>query len=466
MQNTLESHHSQGLRKDALPFSETLAQSIANIAPTATPAVNLGFVFAASLGGTWFTYLVATIGLLLISVCISQFAKRSATPGSLYAYVSEGLGPGAGFAVGWALILAYLTTGIAVIAGVGVYANDLLKASGIPISPYIVYGACALGVFLIAYKDVSVSARVMLAIEGASVTFIFIVALLAMSHKGFDASQLHLEGLTGNGLRTGLVLAIFSFVGFESATAMGGEAQNPLKNVPRSVYLSTAISGTFFVIMSLVMVSAFRGGAYPEAPLLGLGAVTGIPALGIICSLFAMVSLFACALASLTAVSRIVLAMGRDRLLHVSMGATHAKNETPHMASGAGALLMFLVPSIMNIRGVPIGDVYGLNGTIATYGFLVAYICIAVAAVVFLAKIKQSSPLITTAAVVGTGMMGVAVYGSVIPYQEAPYGWLPIVFAIYMTVGAVCWMLSRPGVKAAAADKASRLVRESELETA
>ena len=448
MQNTLEEHHSSGLRKDALPFSETLAQSIANIAPTATPAANLGFVFAACLGGTWLTYLVATIGLLLISVCISQFAKRSATPGSLYAYVSQGLGNGAGFAVGWALILAYLTTGIAVIAGVGNYAHDLLLSSGIGIPPYIIYAACALGVFLIAYKDVSVSARVMLAIEGASVLFIFGVAVLAMSKKGFDASQLQLSGLTGNGLRTGLVLAIFSFVGFESATAMGGEAQNPLKSVPRSVYLSTAISGTFFVIMSFIMVSAFKGGAYPDAPLLGLGKAAGIPVLGIICSLFAIVSLFACALASLTAVSRIVMAMGRDGLIHTSMGATHAKNETPHIASAAGAILMFIVPSLMSFRGITLSNVYGLNGTIATYGFLVAYICIAIAAVVFLAKIKQSSPLVTAAAVVGTCMMGVAVYGSIIPYQDAPYGWLPIVFAIYMAVGGVCWVLSRAGVKA------------------
>lgn len=464
MQNTRENHHSAGLRKNALPFSETLAQSIANIAPTATPAVNLGLVFAASSGGTWFTYLVATIGLLLISVCISQFAKRSATPGSLYAYATQALGPGAGFTVGWALILAYLTTGIAVIAGAGNYAADLLKSSGIGVSPYVVYALCALGIFFIAFKDVSLSARVMLAIEGASVAFIFVVAMIAMSKKGFDSSQLHLAGLTGTGLRTGLVLAIFSFVGFESATAMGGEAQNPLKNVPRSVYLSTALSGTFFVLMSFIMVSAFKGGKYPDAPLLGLGTAAGIPVLGIVCSLFATVSLFACALACATAVSRIVMAMGRDGLIHTSMGATHAKNETPHIAAAASAVLMFLVASIMSARGVSMLDVYGLCGTIATYGFLVAYICIAVGAVVFLARIKQSSPLVTLAAIAGTAMMGLTVYGSVYPYPAAPYNWLPIIFAVYMTTGAVCWVLSRPSARAASTSVAS--FDDGELETA
>ncbi len=457
MQITEHERHSVGLRKDALPFSETLAQSIANIAPTATPAVNLGLVFAASSGGTWLTYVVATVGLLLISVCIAQFAKRNATPGSLYAYVSQALGSGAGFTVGWALILAYLTTGIAVIAGVGNYLTDLLKTSGIVLPPFVIYAACALGIFLISYKDVSLSARVMLAVEGASVAFIFVVAMIAMSKKGFDSSQLHLVGLTGDGLRNGLVLGIFSFVGFESATAMGAEAKNPLKTVPLAVYLSTAISGTFFVIMSFVMVSAFRGGKYPDAPLLALGNVAGIPVLGIICGLFAMVSLFACALACITAVSRIVMAMGRDGLLHVSMGATHAKNETPHVAAAASAVLMFIVPTIMSVRGISMSDIYGLNGTIATYGFLVAYICIAVGALVLLAKIKQSSPLVTVSAILGIGMMGIAVYGSVLPYPAAPYGWLPIAFAIYMAAGGVCWFLSRPGVKAMNASVVSEL---------
>ena len=55
-------HHAVGLRRDALSFTETLAQSIANVAPTATPAVNLQLVFASSGNGTWFTYALATAG--------------------------------------------------------------------------------------------------------------------------------------------------------------------------------------------------------------------------------------------------------------------------------------------------------------------------------------------------------------------------------------------------------------------
>jgi amino acid transporter len=130
------------LRKDALPFSETLAQSVANIAPTATPAVNLGLVFAASGQATWFTYLVATVGLLLIGICIAQFAKRSATPGSLYAYVSRSLGPSAGFFTGWGLIWLTSLQELQLLRH-GFVCQRSPLGSNISLSPFAIYAICA-----------------------------------------------------------------------------------------------------------------------------------------------------------------------------------------------------------------------------------------------------------------------------------------------------------------------------------
>ena len=69
-----------------------------------------------------------------------------------------------------------------------------------------------------------------------------LLVLLVLVRTGFhlDKEQLHLRGMTGSGLRLGLVLALFSFVGFESATTLGSEARNPLKTIPRSIIWSPA----------------------------------------------------------------------------------------------------------------------------------------------------------------------------------------------------------------------------------
>ncbi len=74
----------------------------------------------------------------------------------------------------------------------------------------------------------------MLWIEAVSVATILIVVALVLFRYGFhiDADQLHLRGMTGSGLRLGLVLALFSFVGFESATTLGAEARQPAQDHP------------------------------------------------------------------------------------------------------------------------------------------------------------------------------------------------------------------------------------------
>lgn len=440
------SHHAVGLRRDRLSFTETLAQSIANIAPTATPAINLPIVFGSSGNGTWFIYVLSTLGLVFIGVCINQFARQSATPGSLYSYVVKGLGPAAGFVVGWGLILAYLTTGIATVAGSANYATTVLDKAGLHIGPYPLYAILAALLWLVAYRDVRLSARMMLLLEIVSVSLILILGVLLLSRQGFrlDTEQLSLAGMDLNGLRTGMVIGIFSFVGFESATALGAEAREPRKTIPRAVLRSTLIAGAFFVVMSFIMVSGFRGSATPldkaPAALDAMADLAHAPVLGVLVSLGAVVSFFACALACITAVSRILLAMARDGVFHASVGKAHKTNATPHIASTLSAIVMFLVPVALSLKGFSMREIYDLNGTIATYGFLVAYIFIAVGAIRSAARQRSSLAIMVVAGVAGILFMGLTVVGSVYPWPESPFNTLPPIFAVYMVIGIV-WLI-------------------------
>ena len=51
---------------------------------------------------------------------------------------------------------------------------------------------------------------------------------------------------TGRGLRLGLILALFSFVGFESAKTLGAEAHEPLKTIPRALIQSALLGWGYF----------------------------------------------------------------------------------------------------------------------------------------------------------------------------------------------------------------------------
>jgi len=446
-------HHAVGLRRDALSFTETLAQSIANIAPTLTPAVNLQLVFASSGNGTWFTYLLATLGLLLIGVCIQQFASKSSTPGALYSYVTKSLGPTAGFITGWALILAYLATGIAVSSYTAPYMQSLLKDLHTTIPATVMFGLVVALVWFVAYRDVRLSAKMMLLMEGVSIALIFSLGIAMVAHTGLHlGDQLSLKGMTLSGLQGGMVLGIFSYVGFESATALGAEAKNPKASIPRAVFMSTAIAGSFFIVMSFIMVSAFHGykTALNDPSLLALSAMADIahaPFLGVLVSIGAIVSLFACSLACVTATSRIVMSMSRDGLIHAHLGKSHDTNATPHIAATACAVIMLIVLFGLSAKGIAVLDIYNMNGTIATYGFLLAYILIAIGAVVSAAKDKTISPWLVFAAVVGIAFMGIAVKGSIMPWPVAPDNYLPQVFAGYMVLGIIWMFIDRARTK-------------------
>jgi amino acid transporter len=73
---------------------------------------------------------IGLIGLVLVSININQFASRSASPGSLYSYISKGLGPTAGVICGWSLVLAYLFTGMSVLCGFANFSSVLIGHLG------------------------------------------------------------------------------------------------------------------------------------------------------------------------------------------------------------------------------------------------------------------------------------------------------------------------------------------------
>src|SRR5467141_3237493 len=152
---------------------------------------------------------------------------------------------------GWRLLPGYLGTGASVAGGFYHYANVLLVDATNRTTSTVLLTVVVTGVSMwIACRDVKISARLMLWIEAASLVVILTVVLLVLAGHGFhlDREQLQLRGMTGIGLRLGLVLALFSFVGFESATTLGAEARNPLKTIPRAVIQSSLLAGAVFII--------------------------------------------------------------------------------------------------------------------------------------------------------------------------------------------------------------------------
>ncbi len=341
-----------GLRKQVLGPWETLAQSVSAIAPTATPAMTIPLVFALAGNGTWLVYIVATLAVTLVGLVIGCFGRRSASPGSLFMYATHSLPGWAASMAGWALLLAYVATAASVAAGFFNYANVLLHAFlGTGFSPSLLIALAVMASGAMAYRDIKVSAEAMLWMEAASVTCIVIIVALTLWKHGLhlDWAQFRLKGVTGSGVRLGLVLALFSFVGFESATTLGEEAREPLKTIPRAVLQCALGCGAFFTVCAYTEVLGFRGAAegldQAAAPLHTMATRAGASLLGTVVDIGAMISMFACTLACITAAARVLMLMSHRGLAHRKLSSTHAKNETPHYAVMATSIAC-LVPAV------------------------------------------------------------------------------------------------------------------------
>jgi amino acid transporter len=223
------------LRPHCLSFWTVLAQSIALISPTMTAVLIVPLMFGTSGQASWLAYAFGTIMLLFVALNLNQFARRSSHTGSMFLYSVAGLGPTAGGLTGWCLIWAYMFIGTAGVTGFTIFAQQLLTMVHVSAPPMVLFAVCAAVCWYCAYKDVRLSAVLMLVLEAVSVALITALAFVVLGHHGFtiDTDQLTLKGNSLSTMGLGVVVAIFSLVGFEAATCFGEEAKNPLKTIPR-----------------------------------------------------------------------------------------------------------------------------------------------------------------------------------------------------------------------------------------
>jgi len=431
-----------GLRSAVLSPLETLAQSIALLAPTVTPAMILPLVFASAGNGTWLVFLLATCGLLCCAVNLSYLTAYTASPGSLYSYSFLGLGRQAAMLTGWALMFAYLMGGAAALVGFANYTNATLSlAFSQQVHPALLLAICSIITWLIACRDIRLSTALMLCLECLSILLIAVVLSFALYRFGahFDLAQLELQSVTADKVKLGLVLAIFSFVGFESASTLGTEATNAHKSIAQAMRRSVILSGVFFVLASYAEVVGFAADpaalAKTNAPLQDIAIKCGAPLLAVLTDIGAAISFFSCVLAAINASARVLFFMSHDGIFSARLAQAHATNRTPHVAVTATAVLLAAVPAVLTICGYPLMDVYGWIGTISTYGFIVAYILACISVPLYLRRVQKLRLVHIAVTIVTVGFMVLAFVGNVYPAPAAPYNWLPYLFLAYMLAG-------------------------------
>lgn len=432
------------LKQGVLTPLETLAQSVAGIAPSATPGMLIPIVFGFAGNGSWLSYVLATIGILFTAQCINEFASRSACAGSLYTFVTVGSGSRLGKLTGWALMFSYVFCTSACITEFAIYASSLCNhLLHVVIGDLVLISAAALLIGFIAYKNIKLSASLMLKCEFVSMTLIAVLVFMALMAQGFrpDMQQLNLSGVKLDNVRMGLVMAIFGFAAFESAASLGVEASEPLQTIPRAIMRSVLISGVFFVVSTYAMVMTFHHLPMPlektSTPLLAMADYLHAQAFGQLIDAGILVSFFAAGLANLNAGARIIYKMSDDGHFNSKLAAIHHSNQTPHIAVVACSLVSLAAAVILDVQHVPLLSIVGWLGTVATFGFIFVYLSICISAAVLLRQSHALTPAKWVIIIASAGVLLCSLVGSLWPMPEYPYNLLPFLFTAYMIVGVM-----------------------------
>ena len=291
---------------------------------------------------------------------------------------------------------------------------------------------------------------------------LLLAAVVLVKHGiAIDHAQLTLQGVSPSSLGIGLVLVFFSFAGFESATSLGDEAKNPLKTIPRAVTISTILVGVFFVLLCYTEVLGFQGSATAlnsaAAPLTDLAAQSGVSFFGPLISIGALISFWACFLACTNAGARILFLMGQHGVFHSKVGNAHDKNKTPDVAITISTIIATVVPFILILNNGGLIEIYGWVGTIATYGFILAYALISISAPLYLYREKELKRRHIALSVVTVLVLLIPIVGSIYSNASsgAPYSWFIYIFVGWLVAGGLWFFIRKtqsPGVSASIAD--------------
>jgi amino acid transporter len=446
--------HSTGqviLRRGVLSWFQVLAQSVSNLAPSAVVGVLVGYVAASAGAGAWLTWLIGTVVLLAVSVAIIYFARRYTTTGGLYGLAANAH-PAFGYLVGWGAMLAIVAGMASLVVQFALFFGQYLTLPAFGLSfdrwSVLIIGLCVLVVTgWVSYRDIRLSAQVMLAIEILSILAITILMLVVLArHTGglFEHSQLTLHGVTLNDVLLGGVLTVYAFSGFESATTLGQESRNPRRAIPFAVIGSVAIAGLFFIFVSYTIFLGFTGSklslATSSNPLSDVAVIANVAWYRYIVGLGVIVSMFSVIIAVYNGGSRYFFTLSRERLVPPVF-----MRLSGHKTPVVGILFLALV-NVVTVVVVVAGNFSPLNAfdyvsSLSGYGSSFMYIFFAVAVGFFcVAKLRTLSPRnlgVVAACAVGAGGVAYVLENSFSPFPTFPLSVYLLIFCAVVAVAAV-----------------------------
>lgn len=440
--------------KKKLGLVDTIAQSVGLMGPVFSIAflvpLVVGIISATGNGAgnaAALSVLIALVGVVGLGWIVAEYTRKIQAAGSLYDYVTDGLGSRVGTAAGWLYYLGMIALGSAILPLIGGIIHDTLQGefNRAPL-PYPVWDVLLfLLVGAIIYLGVVLSTRVQLTLALVSVTVVLVFSVFVIIKSGGlhhvatgfspSGSPLHWKGVF-----FGVLYGVLLFTGFETSANLAEETDNPRRNIPRAVLISVVVIGVFYVIASFAQIAGYHFnlnllGKNVGAPLFTLAgpkAAGGYASVGIrrLVELVVILDMIAVLIGCAVSASRGVFALARDRRAPSRLTSI-SRYGTP---LGASAFVLFVYAVIIVLVATTTAfalpanpEYFSMFSWLSTFGgfaIAVIYLLISIGALRGLRSADKRLQLYAACAVGGV-VTAAAIYGAIYkvtsPTIYAPY---------------------------------------------
>ncbi|NNM60176.1 MAG: amino acid permease [Legionellales bacterium] len=261
--------------------------------------------------------------------------------GSAYGYAYRSAGELFAWIIGWDLLLEYLISAAAVANGWSSYFNDILQSFHLVISPVWLNGPFEGGIInlpailvvlltgTLLILGVKLSARFNVLMVCIKLSVIILFILLTCRHVN-PANWHPFFPFHWHGVLAGAALVFFAYIGFDAVSTAAEETITPQISLPIGIIVSLLVSTLLYIVVTLVLTGVVPYTQLNVSSPLSLAlSHLGYRMGAAIIDLGAIAGLTTVILVMFYGLTRILLAMSRDKLLPTFFINVNSKTGTP-----------------------------------------------------------------------------------------------------------------------------------------
>ena len=198
---------------------------------------------------------LTTVGALALALLFAALSRRLPADGGPYAYARVAFGNGLGFANAWSYWITAWAGNAAIAVGWVLYVEHFInKGQNKLVTVLLVLVGLWLpaAVNLSGVKNIGSVQVITTVIKFVAVAFVAFVGLFFISKANFTPWNVSGESAI-NAIGGGMAIALFSYLGVETAAVAAAKVRNPDQNIPRATVLGTIATAVVYML-SLIAV--------------------------------------------------------------------------------------------------------------------------------------------------------------------------------------------------------------------